>query len=173
MILGMSLPTFTLLHVVISLVGIATGFVVAFGLWNNRALPSWRAIFLATTILTSATGFLFPSTKFGGPHIFGVISLVLLLPCVLAVQPFAFAGPWRWIYVVTAMIAQYLNVFVLVVQSFQKIPFLNALAPQGTEPPFAIAQGAVFLLFVLLTVMGVRRFHPGRIGAERASPAVA
>src|SRR5262249_18583992 len=142
MMLGLSLSQFTLLHVVISLIAIATGFVVIAGFVNGRRLPGWTGIFLTTTILTSVTGFMFPPKPIGPPHIFGIISLALLTASLVALYGKKLAGKWRWIFVVTAMICQYLNVVVLIVQSFQKIPALNALAPtQTNEPAFAAAQG--------------------------------
>jgi hypothetical protein len=160
MILGMPVPTFTIVHVLISLVGILTGVIVVIGMCTNRRFPAWTAIFLATTVLTSLTGFLFPIKVIGPPHIVGVLSLLLLIPCLLALYTYKLAGKWRWIYVVTAVTALYFNVFVGVVQAFQKIGFLHALAPKGSEPPFAIAQGLVLLLFVVLAVVGVRKFRP-------------
>jgi len=162
MILGLSTPTFTLLHVIISLVGIASGFVVLFGLWNGRKLPGVTALFLVTTVLTSVTGFMFHSLQFGPPHVVGLISLVILAIALLALYGKHLSGSWRWIYVVTALISLYLNVFVAVVQAFQKLPSLHVYAPTGTEPPFAAAQGLVLLLFAVFTVFAVRRFHPVR-----------
>src|SRR5271156_5233110 len=129
MILGMSLPTFTLVHVVLSLIGIFAGVVVLIGLLTSNRLGSWTALFLLTTILTSATGFLFPFEKLLPSHVVGIISLVLLAIACLALYGMKLSGAWRWIYVVSAMIALYLNVFVLVIQGFLKIPFLHALAP--------------------------------------------
>jgi hypothetical protein len=159
MILGMSVPAFTLLHVIISLIGIAAGVPVTYGLLSAKKLPGWTALFLVSTILTSVTGFFFHSKAFGPPHIVGVISLVLLGVALVALYGNKLAGSWRWIYVVTALTAFYLNVFVGVVQSFQKIPFLNALAPTGTELPFASAQAAVLALFIWIGVLAVKRFH--------------
>jgi hypothetical protein len=113
-----------------------------------------------TTVLTSLTGFLFPLKAIGPPHIVGAISLLLFVPCLLGLYTFRLAGKWRWIYVVTAVTTLYLNVFVGVVQAFQKIGFLHALAPKGSEPPFAIAQGLVLLLFIVLAVVAARKFRP-------------
>jgi hypothetical protein len=160
MVLGMPIPTFTIVHVLISLVGILTGVVAVIGMCTNRSLPAWTAIFLVTTVLTSLTGFLFPLKAIGPPHIVGAISLLLFVPCLLGLYTFRLAGKWRWIYVVTAVTALYLNVFVGVVQAFQKIGFLHALAPKGSEPPFAIAQGLVLLLFIVLAVVAARKFRP-------------
>jgi hypothetical protein len=150
MILGMSVALFTQLHVLISLIGMATGAIVAFGLVNHRTDSKWTALFLATTILTSATGFLFHSRAIGPPHIVGAISLVVLAVATYACYARRLAGAWRTAYVVTALLALYLNVFVGVVQAFQKLPALHQLAPNGSEPPFAIAQLIVLAAFLLL-----------------------
>jgi hypothetical protein len=173
MILGMSVPTFTLLHVIISLIGIVTGIVVTIGMLNNRKLAGWTGVFLLTTVLTSVTGFFFHSAKFGPPHVFGVISLVVLVPTIAALYLFRLAGGWRRMYVIGSIFALYLNVFVLVVQSFQKIPFLNPLAPtQSTEPAFAGTQGVVLILFVVAGILATKRFHPD-IPVATAPPAPA
>jgi hypothetical protein len=160
MILGMSLPTFTLVHVLISLAGIAAGLVVMAQLLRNRTLGLANAIFLVTTIATSATGFLFPFKQIGPPHIVGVVSLVVLAIAVAALHVGKLAGAWRWIYVVAAVMALYFNVFVGVVQAFQKIAPLRLLAPTQSEPPFAVAQGAVLLAFLILGLIALRRFRP-------------
>ena len=170
MILGMSTATFTLVHVVISLIGILSGLIVLFGMFGSKRLESWTAGFLATTVLTSMTGFFFHSEKIGPPHVVGAISLVVLAVAIIALYVRRLAGSWRWIYVSTAVLALYLNVFVGVVQAFLKIPFVNALAPTQTEPPFAVAQGVVLLLFVALGIVAVRSFHP-EAKATRLSPA--
>jgi hypothetical protein len=162
MILGMSIATFTLSHVVISLVGIATGVIVVYGMWNSKRLEGWTAVFLVTTIATSVSGFLFHSTAIGPPHIVGAISLAVLAVTLVALYTFHLAGRWREIYVVTAVLALYLNVFVGVVQAFLKIPALHQLAPLGNEPPFAIAQGLVFAIYVALGYGAVKRFHPAQ-----------
>jgi hypothetical protein len=156
----MSLPAFTTLHVVISLIGIAAGAVVVFGMFSSNRMPGWTAVFLATTILTSVTGFLFPFTKLLPSHIVGIISLVILGIALLAVYVYGATGPWRWIYVASAIAALYLNVFVAVVQSFLKFPPLKQLAPTQTEPPFAVAQGIVLIVFIALFVCAVRTFRP-------------
>ncbi len=162
MILGMSLSTFTTLHVIISLIGIVSGIVVMFRLLGSRRTPGWTALFLLTTILTSATGFLFPFTQLLPSHMIGILSLVLLAIACLALYGMKLAGPWRWIYVVTAMVSLYLNIFVLVIQGFLKLPALHALAPSvpPAEPPFAVAQGLVLLFFILVIIGGVKRFRP-------------
>jgi hypothetical protein len=165
MVLGMSLATFTLLHVLISLVGIASGLVVLYGLFGSNRMDGMTALFLATTILTSATGFLFPVTQLLPSHVVGIISLVLLAIACFAIYGQKLAGAWRWIYVVTGMVALYLNVFVLVIQSFLKIPALHALAPSvpPSEPPFAAVQGVVLVLFAVAIIAAVRRFRPATV----------
>lgn len=148
-------------HVVLSLIGIASGFVMLYGLVTGRPLGGWTALFLATTILTSVTGFPLPPFGFDPPRAVGTLSLVLLAFAVLALYAFHLAGAWRWIYLVTAIASLYLNVFVGVIQAFLKVPAIHDLAPTQTEPPFLIAQGAVLLLFVVLGVMALKKFHPG------------
>jgi hypothetical protein len=166
MILGMSLPAFTLLHVVISLIGIATGLVVAAAMLRSKAAGGWTAVFLATTILTSVTGYFFPVDKILPSHIVGAISLVALAIALVALYGFHLAGSWRWVYVTTALFALYLNCFVLVAQAFLKVAFLKALAPAQSDPPFIIAQVAVIAAFVLLGIKALRSFHPD---ADRAA----
>ena len=159
MILGLSVETFTLLHVIISLVAIATGLIVLYAMLASR-ISAWTSTFLATTVLTSVTGFFFHSKAIGPPHIVGALSLVILVFTLLAFYSFRLAGRWRAVYVVTSILALYLNAFVAVVQAFLKIPALNRLAPLGNEPPFAAAQGLVLVLFVVLGWMALKRFHP-------------
>jgi hypothetical protein len=160
MILGMSVPTFTAVHVVISLIGIFSGFVVLFGMFKSKKLEGWTALFLATTILTSVTGFMLPADHLLPSHIIGAISLVVLAVALLALYVNRLARFWRSLYVVTAVIALYLNVFVLVAQSFQKVSFLNALAPTGSEPPFAVTQLVVLALFIWFGIRAVQSFRP-------------
>ena len=162
MVLGMSLATFTLLHVIISLIAIATGLVVMFGMLGSRPQPGLTAIFLLFTILTSVTGFLFPFTQLLPSHMVGILSLVLLAIACVALYVMKLSGPWRWIYVLTALISLYLNVFVLVIQSFLKIPALSAVAPGNPPagPVFAVVQGIVLLFFVLVIIGAWRRFKP-------------
>src|SRR5271169_4442955 len=136
MILGMTTATFTLLHVLISLIGIGSGFVVVSGLLTGKRLDGWTALFLATTVTTSVTGFLFPFDHLLPSHKVGIISLVVLAVAILACYALHLTGAWRRIYVVSALIALYLNVFVAVVQAFLKVPTLKAMAPTQTEPPF-------------------------------------
>ena len=158
----MFLTIFTLVHVAISFIGIASGCVVMFGLLTRRNFKGWTVLFLVTTIATSVTGFGFPFVKFLPSHAVAILSLVLLTFTVLALYRFHLAGAWRWIYVVTATLALYFNVFVLIIQSFEKIDALKALAPTQSEPPFAIAQLAVLGLFVLMGILAVVRF-PGNV----------
>lgn len=156
----MILRLYTIFHVVISLLGILSGVVVMGGLLTGNPLDGWTAFFLATTVATSVTGFFFPFERLLPSHIVGIISLVLLAVAIYARYPAHLAGAWRWGYVVTAVLSQYLNVFVLVVQLFLKVPRLKALAPNQTEPPFKLTQLAVLVLFVALGAASVVRFHP-------------
>lgn len=159
MILGMSPLLFV--HVVISLIGIATGAVVVYSLLTSRPHGGWTAAFLATTVLTSVTGFPLPATQLLPSHIFGVLSLILLAVALTALYVYRLAGAWRWIYVASALTSLYLNVFVGVAQSFQKLPLLKGLAPTQSEPPFLFVQVLVLALFVLFAVLAVKRFRPG------------
>src|SRR5256712_2136173 len=149
MILGISTSTFTLVHVVLSLVGIFAGLVVLFGMFSSKKLNGWTALFLATTVLTSVTGFFFPFDHLLPSHIVGILSLVVLAVAILALYAYHLAGSWRWIYVVGTAVALYLNVFVGVVQAFQKVPLFSALAPTQSEPPFVITQVVVLVIFIL------------------------
>jgi hypothetical protein len=160
MILGMSTAAFTQFHVLLSLIGIVSGIAVALAMLAANRLPALTAIFLLTTVATSVTGFMFPFTSFGPPEIVGTISLVVLVVAILALYGYKLVGAWRWIYVATAVIALYLNVFVGVVQTFQKVALFHALAPTQTEPPFAIAQGIVLIAFIALGVAAAKRFRP-------------
>jgi hypothetical protein len=154
-----SLSPFTKLHVVISLIGIVSGLVVMFGLLAGQKLNRWTALFLISTVATSVTGFFFPFHGVTPAIVVGIISVVLLAVAIFARYARHLAGSWRWIYVVMAMISLYLNVFVLVVQLFQKVPALKALAPTQSEPPFAVTQLVVLALFVLLTIIAAIRFR--------------
>jgi hypothetical protein len=162
----MSIANFTLLHVALSLIGILAGMVAVLAMVRSRLLPGWTLVFLVTTILTSVTGYFFPVDRILPSHVVGAISLVALAIAVVALYRGLLAGNWRWIYVVAATISLYLNVFVLVVQAFLKIDALKALAPTQQEPPFAIAQGIVFVAFVAIGYLALRRFHPE--AAQRA-----
>ena len=161
MILGMTLSAFTLFHVVLSLLGIASGLIVVYGLMTGKRLDAWTAIFLLFTVLTSVTGFLFPFTHLLPSHVVGILSLLVLAVAIFARYRGRLEGGWRRIYVICAMVALYLNCFVLVVQMFLKVPGLHALAPKGNEPPFLIAQLALLAIFVWLTIVAARRFHCG------------
>jgi hypothetical protein len=160
MIFGMSVATFTLLHVILSLVGLFAGFVVLLGMFASRKLDSWTGLFLATTVLTSVTGFFFPFDHILPSHIVGVISLILLAIAIFAFYARRIVGSWRWTYVATAIAALYLNTFVAVAQAFLKVSALKTLAPTGAEPPFVIAQGIVLVVFIALGVLAIRAFHP-------------
>lgn len=159
MVLGLSLSAFTLLHVVISLAGIGSGFVVIYGMLNAKRLDGWTGIFLTTTVLTSITGFMFPFEHLLPSHIVGGLSLVILAVAILARYTFHMKGGWRGTYVVTAAIGLYLNCFVAVVQAFAKVPALKAMAPTQKEPPFVIAQSVVLIVFVVLTILAARKFR--------------
>jgi hypothetical protein len=156
MVLGMS--TFTFVHVVLSLIGIFSGFVVVYGLFAADRLNGWTALFLLTTVLTSVTGFFFPFHKFLPSHGVGTMSLIVLAVAIFARYMRHLTGAWRRIYVITAMIALYLNVFVLVAQLFMKIPALKAMAPTGSESPFLVSQIVVMALFVVVTIIAAKRF---------------
>jgi hypothetical protein len=151
MILGMSTPTFTLLHVILSLIGIATGFVVLFALGGGKLLPRWTALFLVTTILTSVTGFLYPIHGITPGIVLGVLSSIVLLVALVALYLGKAEGPWRTPFVLSAGLAQYFNVFVLFAQLFAKIPALKAIAPTPSSPAFGVTQLVVLICFVLLT----------------------
>jgi len=177
MVLGMSLATFVMVHVIISLIAIVAGIVVMFGMLGSNRMPGLTAIFLLFTILTSATGFPIPpllTDKLLPSHIIGILSLVLLAIACIALYVMKLSGAWRWIYVLTALIALYLNVFVLVIQSFLKIPPLTALAPGNppSGPVFAVVQGVVLVFFIIMIIGVWRRFRPaGLIQAEASLPA--
>jgi len=155
--------TLTKIHVVISLMGILTGVVVLIGLISGRRFNGWTAWFLVTTVTTSVTGFFFPFHGVTPGIIVGIISLLLLAVAIFARYFRRFVGAWRWIYVVTAMIALYLNVFVLIAQLFQKVPALKALAPTQTELPFLVAQLSTLLIFVVLTIAAALRFRSANL----------
>ena len=150
----------TQIHVAISLVGILSGLVVTVGLIRGRRLDSWTAVFLSSTVATSATAFLFPFQGVTPGIIVAIISLALLAAAITARNARGLAGPWRWIYVIAAMAALYLNVFVLIAQLFEKVPALKALAPTQTAPAFLVAQLFVFAIFVGLTILATIRFRP-------------
>ena len=166
MIFGMTTSTYTLVHVLLSLAGIASGLVVVFGLLTGKRLDGWTALFLATTVATSLTGFGFPFDQLLPSHKVGIISLAVLAVAILARYAFHLRGVWRRIYVTTAVAALYLNVFVGVVQAFLKVPALHALAPKQTEPPFLVTQLVVLVLFIVIGIMAAKRFHGEPLRAE-------
>ena len=151
---------FTAIHVALSLVGIGSGLVVVAGLLKSNLRAGWTLLFLATTVATSVTGFGFHREQLLPSHIVGIISLVLLAVAILALYVFALRGAWRRIYVVTAVASLYLNVFVLIVQAFLKVPALHALAPTQNEPPFAIAQGIALIAFIAIGTSAASKFQP-------------
>ncbi|SRR5712691_6649345 len=153
------MATYTTVHVVLSLIGIASGFVVLFGLLAAKRLDGWTMVFLASTAATSVTGFGFPFDHLLPSHVVGALSLVVLAVALVARYTKRLAGSWRTIYAVSAAIALYFNVFVLIVQAFLKIPALRAMAPTQSEPPFAIAQLGALALFVVLTIAAARKFR--------------
>jgi hypothetical protein len=157
---GIPTETFLQIHVAISLIAMVTGIFVLYGLLAGKPSGAWTGLFLLTLILTSVTGFPLPPFGLDPPRMVGIISLVLLAAAVLAIYVFRLSGPWRWIFIVAAVMALYLDVFVGVIQAFEKIGFLNALAPTQSEPPFVVAQVAVLAIFIALGFFAVRRFHP-------------
>ncbi len=168
MVLGMSLHTFTMVHVIITFIAIATGIVVLLGMIGSRRLPGWTAIFLLTTVLTSVTGFMFPIHGFTPALGVGVISMIILAIALLALYGRHLAGAWRWIYVIAAVVALWFNVFVLIVQSFEKLSLINPLAPQIGPPfpepvntHFAIAQAAGLVIIAVLGLIAAFKFRPG------------
>jgi len=163
--MSVGLLAFTIFHTLISLVGIVAGLVVLYGLLVNKRYDGWTLWFLITTVATSVTGFMFPVHHFMPAHALGIISLLILPVAIYARYARQMAGHLRLTYVITAMLSLYLNCFVLVVQSFMKIPPLKALAPTQSEPPFAIAQLVVLLAFIVLTIVAAIRFRPTPVGA--------
>jgi hypothetical protein len=159
MVWGMTLSTFTSVHVVLSLIGMGAGFFVLFGLLNGKRLDGWTVLFLATTVATSVTGFGFPVAHLLPSHVVGIISLAVLAVAILARYARHLAGAWRRIYVAAAAGALYLNVFVGVAQAFQKMPGLAAMAPRQNEPPFVVTQLVVLALFIVLTIVAAKRFR--------------
>ena len=155
----MILQIYTIIHVIVSLVGIFTGLVVLLGMLAGKRLDGWTKWFLITTVATSVTGFFFPFHGFTPAIGVGIISLLVLAVAIYARYPGQLAGHWRWIYVVTAVIALYFNVFVAVVQAFEKMPALKVIAPTQTEPPFKVTQLVVLALFVVLGIAAAIRFR--------------
>ena len=161
MVLGIfDLTAYTIAHVIISLIAIAAGLIAVFGMVTGQRMAGWTLLFLVMTVLTSVTGFGFPFDHLLPSHIVGAISLVFLAVALFAIYVQNLAGAWRWIYVVSAIVALWFNVFVLIVQAFQKIAFLKALAPTQSEPPFQIVQGVTLVVFIGLMIAAVRKFRP-------------
>jgi hypothetical protein len=155
------MATFTLFHVAISLIGILSGLVVVLGMISGKGLEAWNKLFLITTVATSVSGFFFQFYGFTPGIAIGILSLIVLAVAILARYRRHLVGGWRRTYVITAVIALYFNVFVLVVQLFEKVPSLHALAPKGSEPPFAITQGIVMVVFIAAGVAAVKGFREG------------
>jgi len=160
MILGLTLVQFTFLHVFLSLVGIGAGIFIIFGLLTSRRLSILTTLFLITTVATSLTGFLFPFNGITPGIILGILSLIVLILAIFALYVRKLAGGWRATYVVSVCVAFYFNFFVLVAQGFAKVPALHSIAPTQAAPGFLITQLAVLLIFILLTVRAVKKFHP-------------
>jgi hypothetical protein len=162
MMLGLSLSAFTTLHVIISLIAIVAGLIVMFGMLGPYKSGGLTAVFLLFTILTSVTGFMFPFNGVTPAIVFGILSVILLAVACYALYGMKLAGAWRWIYLLAALISLYLNVFVLAVQSFLKIPALHELAPGNPPagPAFAVVQGIVLVFFVVMIIQVWRRFRP-------------
>lgn len=175
MILGMSLATFTMIHVIISLIAIVVGLVVMFGMLGSKQMPGLTATFLVFTILTSVSGVLIPPLLFDKllpSHIIGILSLVLLAIACFALYGMRLTGAWRWIYALSALVSLYLNVFVLVIQSFLKVPALHALAPSvpPAELPFVIVQGIILVFFVVVIIGVIRRYRATPIDLGAYTP---
>lgn len=163
MILGMSLATFTIVHVLISLIAIASGFVVIFGLLRAKRMDGLTALFVTTTALTSITGFMFPFEKVTPGIILGIVSLAVLAITIPARYSFHLAAGWRSVYTIGATLALYLNFLVLIVQSFEKVSVLHELAPNGSEPPFVVTQVVVMLGFIALGTLATIRFRKANV----------
>jgi hypothetical protein len=164
MLLGMSLAGFTQFHVVLSLIGIAAGLIVALAMLSAKRPPATTALFLLATALTDITGFMFPM-PFDPADVIGIIDLVFVALACVALYMNHLKGAARWVYVASALLALYFNCYVLVVQSFQKIPFLHQYAPKGNEPAFAVAQGVLLIAFIGLAVAALKKFRPLSVAA--------
>ena len=160
----MILHIYTIVHVLISLVGIFTGLIVLYGMFAGNRLDGWTKWFLIMTVATSVTGFFFPFHGFTPAIALGIMSLIVLAVAIFARYPRQLAGHWRWIYVVGAVIALYFNIFVGIVQSFEKIPALKAIAPTQTEQPFKLTQLLVLALFIVFAIAAAIRFRPAPDG---------
>jgi hypothetical protein len=162
MMLGLSLSAFTTLHVVISLIAIVAGLIVMFGMLGPYHAGGLTRLFLLFTILTSVTGFMFPFNGVTPGIMVGILSCILLAIACFALYGMKVSGLWRGIYAVTALFSLYLNVFVLVTQSFLKIPPLHAIAPGNPPagPAFAVVQGVVLVFFIVMIIQAWRRYKP-------------
>ena len=160
MIWGLSIAEFTLLHVIISVIAIVSGLIVLGGMYGAQRLPLWTALFLLTTILTSVTGFFFPNAKITPGQVFGAATLIVMVPVLIGLYGFRLRGAWRWIYAGGAVVVLYLNVFVVIAQLFAKVTVLQPLAPTQSEPPFLLTEAVVLVIFVLLGILALVRFHP-------------
>ena len=156
----MILQIYTIIHTLISLIAIFTGFVVLFGLLGSERLAGWTKWFLTSAVATTVTGFFFPFHGLTPALKLGIISTVVLAITIYARYPKNLTGPWRWIYVIGAVTSLYFNVFVLIVQLFEKVPALHAMAPTQTEQPFKLSQLVVLVFFVLFTIIAAIRFRP-------------
>jgi hypothetical protein len=156
----MLLHIYTVIHVLISLVGIVTGFVVVYGFMQAKELPGWASWFLWTTVLTSVTGFFFPFHGFEPSYVVGALSLAVLAAAIWARRRL---GEWKKTYTINSVIALYLNTFVLVVQLFRRVPALKALAPTQTEPAFKITQAVVLLVFIVLGILATTKFRHAQL----------
>ena len=172
MMTGTTVSAFTVVHVLISLVGIVSGLVVMYGLLTANRLERWTTLFLVSTAATNLTGFLFPFKGITPGIVIGVLSLIVLALAVVGRYALNLNGPWRPVYIVAASVALYFNVFVFIVQSFEKVPQLRVLAPTQKEPPFAVAQILVLLAFVVVTGFALKRFRPDlNLAGKPAHPA--
>lgn len=160
MILGLSTELYTRIHVLISLIAIVAGMLVLLGMLTKRRFPILTATFLATTALTSLTGFLFPNKTITPGIVIGVLSIILLILASAALYVGHLNGAWRGTYVICANTALWFNVFVLFAQLFAKVPELKAIAPTQASPAFGLTQGLIFILFVTVTFRAYKRFHP-------------
>lgn len=160
MILGLSLVQFTYLHVFLSLVGLGAGIFIVYGLLTSRRLSILTSLFLVTTVATSLTGFLYPFNGITPGIILGILSMIVLVLAIVALYVKKLAGPWRGTYLVTVMLAYYFNFFVLVAQSFAKVPALHSIAPTQASPGFGFTEAAVLVIFILLTIRAFKKFHP-------------
>ena len=160
MILGLSLAQFTFLHVFVSVIGIGAGIFLIFGLLSSRRLSILTAAFFVTTIATSLTGFLYPFKGVTPGIVLGILSLIALIVAIVALYVKSLHGGWRGIYVVSVCLAFYFNFFVLIAQSFDKVPVLHSIAPTQTSPGYGFAQAAVLVVFILVTIRAYKKFHP-------------